>query len=118
MSHPPIEHNPHVWADILVGSRAVPGESAVVDGDAGPVVEGEHGPELTDLPDGTPVETNQSDEDAPVDVNGDGQLDTYEQATKAELVAQCEQRGLPTSGTKAELVRRLQDHDAEATESA
>ncbi|HET9889652.1 MAG TPA: SAP domain-containing protein [Mycobacterium sp.] len=116
---PPQAHNPHEWAamhpdvDILVGSRPIPAEPTVgVVEQRGEAVNIETG---VVTPPGEPLpsaDAPRSDEDAPVDVNGDGQVDAYERATKADLVAQCEQRGLPTAGTKADLVRRLQEADA------
>ncbi len=36
----------------------------------------------------------------------------YDSQTKAELEAELESRGLPTSGNKAELVARLEEADA------
>jgi hypothetical protein len=56
----------------------------------------------------------QSDEDVAVDVNGDGQLDHYETATKADLATEAGRRGLSTAGSKTDLVKRLQDADAAA----
>lgn len=53
-------------------------------------------------------------EDTNTDVNGDGKVDGYEVFTKAELVAECEARGLPTTGNKPDLVARLQAADAVA----
>ena len=38
---------------------------------------------------------------------GAASADGYEDMTKAELVAEAERLGLPTSGTKAELIERL-----------
>lgn len=48
----------------------------------------------------------------PVDVNGDGVIDEYERMTGAELSERCKRRGLPSSGAKADLVRRLQADDS------
>jgi hypothetical protein len=38
----------------------------------------------------------------------------YSEMLKAELIAECEKRGLDTSGTKAELTARLEANDAES----
>ncbi len=40
----------------------------------------------------------------------------YSSASKAELVAEAEERGLPTSGTKDELIKRLEEDDAKEDE--
>lgn len=53
------------------------------------------------------------DDDA-VDVDGDGQITGYELFTKADLVAECENRGLPVTGNKPDLVARLQEADKDA----
>lgn len=65
---------------------------------------------------GDPTEETPAD-DAPVDVDGDGVIDKYEAATKVELVELCtnyKPNPLPTVGTKADLVRRLQEADKDA----
>lgn len=59
---------------------------------------------------GDPTEETPADE-APVDVDGDGQITGYELFTKTDLVAECENRGLPVSGNKPDLVARLQEAD-------
>lgn len=38
--------------------------------------------------------------------------DGYEEMTKPQLEAQLAARGLPRTGNKAELIERLQEHDA------
>jgi len=61
------------------------------------------------------------DDDAPVDVDGDGVIDKYEALTKAELVELCtnyKPNPLSTFGNKADLVRRLQQADKAAAEPA
>lgn len=107
MSHPPFAHNPHVYGG--VDPNAPVAEPIVVHS---PAQVPEPGPELVDVPPGATGDT--SNEDANVDVNGDGQVDGYEVFTKAELVAECEARGLPTTGNKPDLVARLQDADKAA----
>lgn len=42
--------------------------------------------------------------------------DQYGEWTKAQLQYELTERGLPTSGTKVELVARLEEDDSEATE--
>jgi len=37
---------------------------------------------------------------------------------KAELIAECEKRGLDTSGLKADLIARLEDNDSQPKEKA
>jgi hypothetical protein len=56
------------------------------------------------------------DDDAPVDVDGDGQYTGYEVFTKADLIAECENRGLPVTGNKPDLVARLQEADKATAE--
>lgn len=59
------------------------------------------------------VQQSGSDqEQAATDVNGDGKIDQYEALGKPELQELCRAADLPTSGTKPELVERLQAHDA------
>lgn len=92
--HPPFAHNPHVYDGIdpdavVVTSRTVTGHEDTEPA-APPVVE--------------------SDEDS-VDVDGDGQVSGYEVFTKTDLIAECEARGLATSGNKPDLVARLQAAD-------
>lgn len=126
-SHPPFNHNPHVYGGVDPAKRVIveqgvsengdPTDSLVVHSDvARPADEEaaepttvEHRP-ADDT--GTANADAQSDEDADVDVNGDGKMDGYEVFSKADLVAECEARGLATSGNKPDLVRRLQDADA------
>lgn len=81
--HPPFAHNPHVYG-------GVDPDAVVRDAAADEV----------------------ADEDARVDVDGDGEITGYEVFTKADLITECEQRGLSTSGNKPDLVRRLVEHDA------
>jgi hypothetical protein len=46
---------------------------------------------------------------------GDGEPDTnYDAWTVKELQDECEERGIPKSGTKPELVARLREHDGQA----
>jgi len=60
------------------------------------------------------------EDDAPVDVDGGGQITGYEAWSKDDLVAELEARGLPKSGNKPELIDRLEQDDlakeAEAAE--
>jgi hypothetical protein len=52
------------------------------------------------------------DEDAEaVDVDGDGQITGYEAWSKDDLVTELEERGLPKSGNKPELIDRLEQDD-------
>lgn len=130
MSHPPFNHNPHVYGGVDPAARVTveqgvsengdPTDSLVVRSDvARPADEEAAEPTTADQQpgdSGTVAATEdadaQSDEDADVDVNGDGKVDGYEVFTKADLVTECEARGLATSGNKPDLVRRLQDADA------
>lgn len=50
-------------------------------------------------------------DDEPIDVNGDGIIDDYEKSTVADLSDECKKRGLPSSGTKSDLVKRLHAYD-------
>jgi len=59
-----------------------------------------------------------ADDDGPVDMDGDGQTTGYEVFTKADLVTECESRGLLTSGNKPDLVARLQEADKDNAEPA
>lgn len=125
MSHPPFNHNPHVYNMVDPAKRVTvehgvspdgdPTDSLVVHSDVARPAD-EEAAELTpDVaePDTDPADGDgQSDEDADVDVNGDGRVDGYEVFTKADLVAECERRGLATTGNKPDLVRRLQDADS------
>ena len=100
-SHPPFSHNPHVYSG--VDPNGNPTAGLVVHSAVAQVEDAE-----------------VSDEDANVDVDGDGQIAGYETLSKAELVAECESRTppLPTYGSKADIVARLQAADkatAEAT---
>lgn len=64
MSHPPFAHNPHAYDGIDPDGNATSGlvvHSAVQSNDD-PVLEGEHGPELTDLPDGQEVSVDEGSE--------------------------------------------------------
>lgn len=45
--------------------------------------------------------------------DGGGEDEGYESWTNAELSAELESRGLPKSGSKAELIARLEEDDAE-----
>ena len=60
------------------------------------------------------------EDDAPVDADGDGQITGYEAWSKDDLVTELEERGLPKSGNKPELIERLEQDDlakeAEAAE--
>lgn len=42
----------------------------------------------------------------------------YSDMLKAELIAECEKRGLDTSGLKADLIARLEDNDSQPKEKA
>lgn len=113
MSHPPFAHNPHVYNGVDPDGN--PTEGMVVHSGAiveQPEIAGEQGPELTDLPPGT--EVTVPGEEASTDVDGDGQITGYEVFTKADLITECESRGLPVSGNKPELVARLQEADKAA----
>lgn len=69
-------------------------------------------------------DTPPVEDDAPVDVDGDGQYTGYELFTKADLVAHIEalnkeradEDQLSTAGNKPDLIRRIQE--AEATAAA
>jgi len=115
--HPPFAHNPHVYDGVDPDGN--PTTAMVVESHA---VVGETGPEVVDLPRGNVVSLTDAvppvDEDAPVDVDGDGQITGYELFTKADLVTECETRGLPTSGNKPDLVARLQEADKTAAQPA
>jgi hypothetical protein len=50
--------------------------------------------------------------EADQDLIGDGDVEGYESKTVEELTELLEDRGLPKSGKKAELVERLQEDDA------
>lgn len=125
MSHPPFAHNPHVYdgidpdgpTSVTVTSRVadiaritvdgVEVEGIVVETDTEPsaavnIATGVVTPPGEQLPD--------ADEDS-VDVDGDGQVSGYEVFTKADLIGECEARGLATSGNKPDLVARLQAAD-------
>jgi len=99
--HPPFAHNPHVYDGVDPAGN--PATAMVVH--SGAIVEA---PVVEDAP---PIEP---DEDASTDVDGDGQITGYELFTKADLVTECENRGLPTSGNKPDLVARLQEADKPA----
>lgn len=100
MSHPPFAHNPHVYNGIDPDGNPTSGLVVSRPDLAEPVEEAtEVDPPAT------------SDEDVDVDVNGDGRIDGYEAFTKAELQAECERLGLPTTGNKPDLVARLQEAD-------
>jgi SAP domain len=54
-------------------------------------------------------------EATPIGGNGNGEEEAdYESMTNADLQAELESRGLATSGTKAELIARLEEDDAAA----
>lgn len=126
MSHPPFNHNPHVYGMVDPAKRVVaeqgvsdegnPTDSLVVHSDVARPADEEAAEPVTDEPttgeptDETPGNGEQSDEDsAPGNTAED-----YEVFSKADLVAECEQRGLPVSGNKPDLVKRLLEHDAAA----
>lgn len=71
-----------------------------------PALEGEHGPELTDLPDGGYVEP------AAAPASGD-----YASMTQAALREEAKGRGLPSGGSKADLAGRLAEHDAATSQN-
>lgn len=50
-------------------------------------------------------------EDAPTDLDGDGEVTGYEEWTKDDLSSELERRGLTKTGNKADLVARLTDDD-------
>lgn len=50
--------------------------------------------------------------DGPSDVDGDGDVEGYEALLKKDLVELCVELGLDASGNKADLVGRLNEHDA------
>lgn len=126
MSHPPFNHNPHVYGGVDPAKRVTveqgvsengdPTDSLVVHSDvARPADEEAAEPATVEQQPADDTAANaddQSDEDADVDVDGDGKMDGYEVFTKADLVAECERRALSTAGNKPDLVRRLQDADA------
>lgn len=135
--HPPFAHNPHVYDGVDPDGN--PTTSMVVTSRAAFV--GEQGPELVDpaqlaaLAETNPVEDNSPDaaggdalpeEDAPVDVDGDGQITEYEVFTKADLVKHIETLNetradddqLSTAGNKPDLVRRIQEAEAAAAQPA
>ena len=58
------------------------------------------------------------EDDAPVDVDGDGEVTGYEALSKDDLVAELEARELPKSGNKPDLIERLEADDAEKAEAA
>lgn len=72
-----------------------------------PALEGEHGPELTDLPGGGYVEP------AAAPASGD-----YASMTQAALREEAKGRGLPSGGSKADLAGRLAEHDNQSAASA
>lgn len=148
MSHPPFAHNPHVYNGIdpdgnpttsmVVTSRAADVARVTVDGvevdgtvvntdtAPGPAVNAETGevtPSGGQLPEADAV---QPDEDAPVDVDGDGQITEYEVFTKVDLVKHIETLNetradddqLSTAGNKPDLVRRIQEAEAAAAQPA
>lgn len=116
-SHPPFAHNPHVYGGVDPAKRVRVEQSVADEGDAPaahsdvarPVDEEAAEPTMDEH---TETGDGQSDEDANIDVDGDGKVDGYEMFTKADLVAECEQRGLSTTGNKPDLVRRLRDADS------
>lgn len=101
--HPPRGHNPHVYQildagkpeSVTVTQRDIPAEP---------------------VSDEQPVDEAPADESAPdTDVDGDGQVSGYEVFTKDDLVAECKERKLPTTGNKPDLVARLQEADKAAS---
>lgn len=92
MSHPPFAHNPHVYNGIDPDAETT---SLVVTSRAHLIAD-------------------EPADEAPTDVDGDGKLDGYEVFSKADLIGECEARGLPTSGNKPDLVARLQEADKAA----
>lgn len=147
MSHPPFAHNPHVYNGIdpddnpttsmVVTSRAIPAEEGEIDGERGEATNIETGvvtppgEQLPNAPEDAypagatalePAQTGTSDEDAPVDVDGDGLIAGYEVFTKADLVkhidtlneTRAEDNKLSTAGNKPDLVRRIQEAEAAA----
>lgn len=57
------------------------------------------------------LEADDRAHDAEVAAATEPEPPTYEDWAKADLAAECEKRGLPTSGTKADLIDRLEDDD-------
>jgi hypothetical protein len=110
MSHPPFAHNPHVYNGIDPDGNPTTGMVVHSHAATEPEFVGEAAPELVHPPFDGPADA-VSNEDAPTDVNGDGAVDGYEVFTKAELITECEARGLPVSGNKPDLVARLQEAD-------
>lgn len=113
-AHPPFAHNPHVYGGVDPDAPKPEGEDVLPFG-------GTHGLELFDVPAGTVIPSAEDviaaaqeaqDDDEPVDVDGDGEITGYEVFSKADLITECESRGLSTAGNKPDLVRRLQEHDA------
>lgn len=128
MSHPPFAHNPHVYGGVDPASRAqaVPEEGDAPDSVVHSDVAGDEEAPATAVYDDTASVPesgvdDDSDPDANVDVNGDGQVSGYEVFTKAELVAHVETLNesrpesdqLPTTGNKPDLVRRIQEAEAQ-----
>lgn len=114
-AHPPFAHNPHVYDGVDPAATQPAATQPAAPGDA--VFVGEQGPELVDPAKLAELAAQNGssadpDDDAPVDVDGDGQITGYEAFSKADLIAECERLGLPTYGNKPDLVRRLQQHDA------
>jgi hypothetical protein len=141
-SHPPFNHNPHVYGGVDPAKRAAVEPVAVTEAAstdspaahsdvAAPADEEATEPTTAEVAGASGVSDTAStdtppDEDANVDVDGDGKVDGYEMFTKAELIAHIDtlNEGLPederlsTAGNKPDLVRRIQEHEAATNPSS
>lgn len=110
--HPPRSHNPHVYQLLDAAPESNPVSSLVVHSHVAPV-EDTREVELVDLPDGSVVTPGAE----PVGDAEPADAVDYEAFTKDDLVAECKDRELPSTGNKPELADRLRADDAAKAES-
>lgn len=107
--HPPRSHNPHVYQLLDAAPESNPVSSLVVHSHVAPVEDTRE----VDQPEGSVVMPGAE----PVGDAEPADAVDYEAFTKDDLVAECKDRELPSTGNKPELADRLRADDAAKAES-